>query len=209
MPGRFPPRLTCAFVALLAVPSSQPQSKAAVNEPSAFPSPETLSYTVEWRLILAGDAHLSLEPRKWNDKTEWEFKLEVESGGLVSKLYKIDDKYQMTMEDQICTTATNLDAMEGKRHHEVKVTYDYSRGKASYVERDLVKNISKTAEDRDTGLRYRYSRGSVQAKDLEAGARPEYADSGERRQEDGVGSRGGAGARTDQNQGGNIQHDPL
>jgi len=146
MPGRFPPRLTCALVALLVVPSSHSQSKAGVNEPSAFPSPETLSYTVEWRLIFAGDAHLSLEPRKWNDKTDWEFNLEVESGGLVSKLYKIDDKYQMTMEDQICSNATNLDAMEGKRHHEVKVAYDYSRRKASYEEHDLVKNISKTAE---------------------------------------------------------------
>jgi hypothetical protein len=146
MPGRLPPRLTCAFVALLVAPSSHSQSKVVVNEPPAFPSPETLSYSVEWRLILAGDARLSLEPRKWNGKTEWESKLAVESGGLVSKLYKIDDKYQVAMEDPFCTTATNLDAMEGKRHHEVKVTYDYSRRKASYEERDLVKNISKTAE---------------------------------------------------------------
>src|SRR3984893_17549345 len=127
MPGRFPLRLTCAFVALLVAPSSHSQSKAVVNEPSAFPTPETLVYSVEWRLIFAGDARLSLETRKRSDKTEWESKLEVESGGLVSKLYKIDDKSQVAMQDQFCATATNLDAMERKRHHEVKVTYDYSR----------------------------------------------------------------------------------
>jgi len=146
MPGRFPLRLTCAFAALLVVPSSRSQSKAVVNEPSAFPSPETLFYSIEWRLILAGDARLTLEPRKRSDKTEWEFNLEVESGGLVSKLYKIDYKYRTAMEDQFCTTATDLDALEGKRHHEVRVTYDYSRRKTSYEEHDLVRNITKTAE---------------------------------------------------------------
>ena len=30
--------------------------------------------------------------------------------------------------------------MEGKRHRETKVIYDHTRGKASYVERDLIKN---------------------------------------------------------------------
>jgi len=143
MPGRLPPRLTCAFVALLAVPSSQSQSKAVTNE---ILFPETLTYSVEWRLIYAGDARLTVEPRKWGDKAEWETKLDVESGGLVSKLYKIDDKYQTAMVGQFCTTSTSLEAMEGKRHREVKVTYDYNRGKASYVERDLVKNMTKTAE---------------------------------------------------------------
>src|SRR5437016_2473349 len=108
MPGRLLLRLTCALAALLAVPSSHSQSKLVANESSAFPSPEALFYSIEWRLILAGDARLSLEPKKWNGKTEWDSKLEVESGGLVSKLYKIDDKYQVSMIDQFCTTATNL-----------------------------------------------------------------------------------------------------
>src|SRR5580704_10943876 len=116
MPGRFPLRLTCAFVALLVVPSSHSQSKVVASEPSTFPSSETLIYSIEWRLILAGDARLTLEPRKRSDKAEWESKLEVESGGLVSKLYKIDDKYQVSMVDQFCTTATDLEAMEGKRN---------------------------------------------------------------------------------------------
>ena len=146
MPGRFLPRLICPCLALLALPASHSQSRPAAKEPNGFPSQETLTYSVEWRLIYAGDARLSLEPVRQDGKTLWQTRLEVQSGGLVSKLYKIDDNYQATMEDQFCTTSTNLEAMEGKRHRAVKVVYDYSRKKASYVEHDLLRNITKTAE---------------------------------------------------------------
>jgi Protein of unknown function (DUF3108) len=152
MPGRFHPRLICACLAFLAMPSSQSQSKLEVRENPAFPAKEVLSYAVEWRLIYAGDARLTLEPmhvdgESVDGKTRWESKLQVESGGLVSKLFKLEDKYEVAMEEPFCTTATHLDALEGKRHHDVRVTYDYSRGKAKSVERDLVKNvISKTSE---------------------------------------------------------------
>jgi len=146
MPGLFPPRLTCACLTFLAMPAAHSQSKFAASDSPAFPSPETLSYSVEWRLIYAGDARLTLEPAKLFDRSGWTSKLEVQSSGLVSKLYKIVDTYQVAMEDPFCTTSTSLDAMEGKRRRDVKVTYDYSRKKSSYVERDLVKNSVKTAE---------------------------------------------------------------
>jgi hypothetical protein len=152
MPGRFPLRLTCVCLALFATDPTFPQSKPLLADPlsypgSTFPAKETLSYEVEWRLIYAGDAHVSLTPIERDGKTQWKSKVDVESGGLVSKLFKIEDHYEVAMHDQFCTTSTNFDAMEGKRHREVKVIYDYSRGKASYVERDLVKNaIAKTAE---------------------------------------------------------------
>ncbi len=147
MPGRFPPRLICACLALLTLPSSRSQLKPVASESPALPSRETLSYSVEWRLIYAGDARLSLEPVRQDGKTLWQTKLQVQSGGLVSKLFKIEDAYKVMMEEPFCATAANLDAMEGKRHREVKVLYDYSRKKATYVERDLVKNSTiKTAE---------------------------------------------------------------
>jgi len=147
MPGRFFPRWICACLALLAVPLSHSQSKPPVNESPAFPSQETLSYSVEWRLIYAGDAQLSLEPARQDGKTLWQSKLQVQSGGLVSKLFKLEDVYQVKMDEPFCTTSTDLNAMEGKRHREVKVTYDYNRRKASYVERDLLKSsVIKTAE---------------------------------------------------------------
>lgn len=152
MPGRFPLGVPCACLALFASNVTYPQSKPLLADPpslpaAAFPTKETLSYEIEWRLIYAGDAHVNLTPMEHDGKTQWDSKVDVESGGLVSKLYKIEDHYQVAMEDQFCTTSTDYDAMEGKRHHQVKVVYDYGHGKANYVERDLIKNaVTKTAE---------------------------------------------------------------
>jgi len=130
MPGRFIPNLACACLALSTTPFSLPQS---------FPSQETLVYNIQWRLIDAGEARLTQEPKR--------SKLHLESSGLVSKLYKLDDNYDLEMEGDFCAVSTALDAMERTRHRETRVTYDYSKGKASYVERDLIKNsVTKTAE---------------------------------------------------------------
>src|SRR5579864_2165733 len=130
MPGRFIPNLACACLALSIIPSSTPQS---------LPSQETLVYNIQWRLIDAGVARLTQEPKR--------AKLHLESAGLVSKLYKLDDNYDLEMEGDLCAVSTTLDAMERSRHRETKVIYDYSKGKASYVERDLIKNsVMKTAE---------------------------------------------------------------
>jgi len=148
MPGRPPPRLAAAGLALLFAPSLlTPQVKPVDGAPVPFPSAETLTYNIEWRLIYAGSARVTLEPAALADQQKWHTSLHVESGGLVSKLYKLEDSYDVDMVDQFCAVATHLDAVEGKRHKETKVAYDRSRGKADYIERDLVKNATiKTAE---------------------------------------------------------------
>jgi hypothetical protein len=121
-------------------------SKAFEGALAPFPSAENLSYDIEWRLIYAGSAHLSLAPKP-GDPHKWDSELHVESGGLVSKLYTLQDTYKIGMDNGFCSTATQLDAVEGKRHRDTKVVYDRARGKASYVERDLVKNaVIKTSE---------------------------------------------------------------
>jgi hypothetical protein len=156
MPGRLPPRLIGACLALLLVPlQSHPQSvlladgissKAFEGLQAPFPSAEKLSYDIEWRLIYAGSAELSLEPKP-GDPGKWDSQLHLSSGGLVSKLYKLDDTYNADMDHGFCTELTQLDSVEGKRHRDTKVVYDHTRRKASYVERDLNKNtVVKTSE---------------------------------------------------------------
>jgi len=145
MRASFLPRFAAACSVLLASsPSSLPQSKV---DGAPFPSRETISYTIEWRLIYAGNAKLTLEPKPAANKTDWESKLHLESGGLVSKLYKLSDDYTVNMENQFCADTTDFNSLERNRHHETTVSYDHARGKASYVERDLLKNsVYKTAE---------------------------------------------------------------
>src|SRR5260370_5119269 len=101
MPG-FTVPVSCAGLVLLAIPSSLPQSKP-VSAPASFPAAETLNYSIEWRLIYAGDARLTLEPKKSGDKTEWESKLHLESAVLVSKLYTLDYNYAAKIADAFCT----------------------------------------------------------------------------------------------------------
>jgi hypothetical protein len=150
MSGSLPPRLVGVCLAFLLSPAhSQPQSvlladssissKAFEGSLAPFPSAEKLTYDIEWRLIYAGSALLSLTP-KAGDPHKWDSRLHIESGGLVSKLYMLEDTYNTGMDDGFCTSATQLDAVEGKRHRNVNVVYDHTRGKASLVERDVNKN---------------------------------------------------------------------
>jgi hypothetical protein len=115
-------------------------SAAPVPKTSAFPSPETLSYDVEWRLIYAGNARVTLTPAAVSGKTGWQTGLHIESGGMVSKLYKLNDNFRGQYDDKFCVASSTLDAVEGKRHRDTAVTYDRATGKASYLEHDLLKN---------------------------------------------------------------------
>lgn len=148
MPGSLAPRLACVCWMLLADSTALlPQSKAAPANPAPFPSRETITYTIEWRLIYAGYARLSLEPKVSAGKQDWQSKLHLESAGLVSKLYKLEDNYTLQMEDQFCAASTDFNSLEKSRHHQTTVTYDHNRRKANYVEQDLLKNkVFKTSE---------------------------------------------------------------
>jgi hypothetical protein len=156
MPGRFPPRLIGACLALaFGAADSTPQSvlladgispKIAEGSLAPFPSAEKLSYDIEWRLIYAGNAQLTLAPKP-GEADQWNSELKIESGGLVSKLYMLKETYDVGMQNGFCSGETELDSIEGKRHRETKVIYDHARSKASYVERDVNKgNVIKTSE---------------------------------------------------------------
>lgn len=97
-----------------------------------IPHTERLTYDIEWRLIHAGTAVVDAQ------KTSAHMKLE--SAGLVSTLFKVDDAYGVTYDEPYCATSSTLDAQEGKRHHETRVTYDRVNKRADYIERDVLKN---------------------------------------------------------------------
>jgi Protein of unknown function (DUF3108) len=98
-----------------------------------------ISYAVEWRLIHAGDVAM--------DAHDSEGHLKLFSAGLVSALFKVDDTYSVRYEQGFCATGSLLDSMEGKRHRQTTVTYDRSQNRASWVERDVLKNeVMRTAQ---------------------------------------------------------------
>jgi len=112
-----------------AVPDPTP-----VPDPVAFKTPsERLTYDIEWRLIHAGSAVIDAQ------KSRAEMKLE--SAGMVSTLFKVHDVYSVNYEDPFCATSSRMDSFEGKRHHETKITYDRAHNRASYLERDVIRDV--------------------------------------------------------------------
>lgn len=93
---------------------------------------DRLTYDVEWRLIHAGTVVIEAE------KSHAQMKLDSE--GMVSTLFKVNDVYKVDYDDGFCASSVLMDSQEGKRHRETRVTYDGPEHRASYLERDLVKN---------------------------------------------------------------------
>jgi hypothetical protein len=116
-----------------ALPPASPPSKLV-------PANEELRYHVEWRLIHAGNARLTWAPSKANGGNGYQANLELESVGLVSKLYKVNNHYSSQLSENLCVESSLLKTNEGSKKRETSVTFDSRRGKASYLERDLVKN---------------------------------------------------------------------
>ncbi|HWC97103.1 MAG TPA: DUF3108 domain-containing protein [Candidatus Sulfopaludibacter sp.] len=104
---------------------------------NALPAKETLYYNVEWRLITAGKAKIewSAAPR-----SGWHVNLHLESAGLVSKLFRVEDDYAANLGPGVCAESSQFTSNEGSRQRETRITYDGANRKATYLERDRVKN---------------------------------------------------------------------
>ncbi|MGI8990443.1 MAG: DUF3108 domain-containing protein [Bryobacteraceae bacterium] len=113
------------------------------------PLRETLDYEVEWRLITAGKARLSRYPAAGGSDSGWEAKLHLESIGLVSRMFHVNDDYTAALDPNFCAESTFMTAHEASRNRETKVTYDATLKKASYLEKDLANNSTVAAREID------------------------------------------------------------
>jgi len=142
------PRYLCRVAPVLAIALALPPAAAPQAAFNAAPSPappphETFDYTIEWRLITAGKARL-----EWNSSgapdtagaSAGNVRLHVESAGIVSRLYLVNDDYTSTLSSGFCAQNSLIQAQEGSRHKETRVIYDLPGRKATYTEKDLVKN---------------------------------------------------------------------
>ncbi len=110
---------------------------------SKFPYPEKLTYRIEWRMMTAGTAVVQLSH---STPADWQTNLNLESAGLVTRLYRVLDTYKASTNEQFCASNSVFDAQEGKRHTVTRLTFDNSSHKVQYDERDLVGNSSKKEE---------------------------------------------------------------
>jgi hypothetical protein len=124
-------KLTGALASLLWFFAGVP----ARTEPVPAPEHKTVwQYAVEWRLVRAGTAAMTWSP----DNDGYTGDLHIESTGLVSKLYRVNDDYRVRANREFCASSVSIHAEEGKRRRDTAVTF--ANGKAVYSERDLLKN---------------------------------------------------------------------
>jgi Protein of unknown function (DUF3108) len=121
----------------------------AAAAPVALPIHETLDYTVEWRLVTAGKARLVWGATPHHSNPGWQADLHMESTGLVSKLFKVDNNYVSTLESDLCSSGSYLKAEEGNRHKETSITFNREAHKAEYLEKDLDKKAVVNAHEID------------------------------------------------------------
>jgi hypothetical protein len=112
---------------------------APLASPQSLPARETLYYTVEWRLITAGTAKIEWTSEQ-RPRAGAHVNLRLESVGLVSKFFKVEDDYSANLNSALCGQSLQMTTLEGSRQRETKVTFDSASRKASYVERDRAKN---------------------------------------------------------------------
>ena len=121
-------------------------STLAYAQSSSLPSRESLFYVVEWRLITAGKARLDWTAQP-APRGGYQAKLRMESVGLVSKLFKVEDDYVSQLTSNLCVQSSHSVTHEGVRHREARITFDYEARKASYLERDTARNTTLLSQE--------------------------------------------------------------
>jgi hypothetical protein len=122
----------------------QPPSNA-VAPAGPLPSSETLDYSVEWRLITAGKARVRFAANAAGFSTN----VRLDSAGLVSKLFKVEDEYSSDLERSLCARSSLFKTHEGSRQRETSIAFDQERKKASYLERDTARNVVLASHEID------------------------------------------------------------
>jgi hypothetical protein len=137
-------RTACFFLLFAGAGCGVAQSPATAPGESSAPHKEVLDYAVEWRLISAGDAKFTWTSLSNAPMGASEVRLHLESKGLVSRLFHVNDDYTSMLGPNFCAQNTFLVAHEGNRNRETRVTYDAQRRQADYLEKDLTKNTTTT-----------------------------------------------------------------
>jgi hypothetical protein len=111
----------------------------AFSQSSSLPAKETLYYSIDWRLFTAGKARVELTTTP-QPRPGYQVNLHLESTGIVSKLFKVEDDYSANMNSAYCAQSLQMTTHEGSRLRETKITFDAEAKKASYLERDRARN---------------------------------------------------------------------
>ena len=75
--------------------------------------------------------------------------MKLRTVGLVAALFKVEDTYRSTYDAGLCATSLSLDAREGRRARDTKVTFDRTQRRSHYLERDSISGATLIAKEMD------------------------------------------------------------
>jgi hypothetical protein len=118
------------------IPTLQPPQPGYV-----FPAKQTLTFTVDWRVFTAGMAVFQLEQQGTLEKIT----ATADTVGAVTMLFPVVDKFESGFDTKTgCSTGFSKQLLEGRRRVTGDLSFNYSQGKQTLVEKNLVKGTSKT-----------------------------------------------------------------
>ena len=108
-----------------------------------FPDSETLVYSVEWHLINAGTATVTLK----RDGASEHLRAIADTSGVVNKLFAVHDTYDAEIDARsFCTQQISKHSEEGARRIERRVHFDYHSAKSRMEENNLKTGIRRQAD---------------------------------------------------------------
>ena len=127
--------------AAVVIPTLQPPENGYV-----FPARQTLTFSVDWRVFQAGTAIFHLEQQGNTEKVT----ATADTVGNVNMLFPVVDKFQSGFDVKSgCSTGFAKQLQEGRRRVTSDLTFNYSIGKQSEVNRNLLKG---TTENRQASI---------------------------------------------------------
>ena len=106
----------------------------------AFPTKQTLTYTVDWRVFTAAVASFQIEQQGTVQKVT----ASADTVGGVTMLFPVIDRFQSGFDTKTgCSTGFSKQTQEGRRKISSDLNFNYGQGKQTLVERNLVKGTTK------------------------------------------------------------------
>jgi hypothetical protein len=142
------PHLLCALT-LASVAFGQQISPLPPPRPGyTFPTRQTLSYSVDWRVFPAGTAVVHFEAQGDRERIT----ANADTIGAINLLFHVSDHFQSTLDRaKGCTYEFDKQTVEGRRQVNSTLRLDYDQQKSILDEKNLVKGQAKHVEMPVTG----------------------------------------------------------
>jgi hypothetical protein len=118
-----------------------------VHPPSSsyrFPNGQTYVYSVEWHMINAGTARVTMDALG----TQQRVTALADSAGVVNLMYTVHDRWESYFDPRtFCSQKIVKHAEEGKRRRDSDVQFDYARRKVVRTDKDLRTGETKRMEN--------------------------------------------------------------